>query len=328
MLRSLTPSIECYQRDFSIVAVCVAASCLWVSGCQKTPPAARQIHKVVTTRSQLRSVDLAEQYACQIQASRHVEIRPPEKGMLKTLAVNEGQTVQEGDLLCVIAPTSEPISLPSTGIQVTAPFEGLVGQFQRQAGGFVERGDVITTLSDCSTAWVYFNVPEARFLDYQAEKNLQQDARIELVLSGGDAFPETGKIAAIAADFNVETGAIGFRADFPNPGGLLRHGQRGNVIVHHEQPDALVIPRQAAFELLHQHFVYVVDKANIVHRQEIEIQREVDDFFVIQGVSVGDRIVLQGAGLIADGERVECEDGPADATAALHSPRAAAHPSH
>ena len=36
-------------------------------------------------------------------------------------------------------------------------------------------------------------------------------------------FPQPGKIGAIEAKFNNETGNIAFRADFPNPDGLLRH---------------------------------------------------------------------------------------------------------
>ena len=45
-------------------------------------------------------------------------------------------------------------------------------------------------------------------------------------------FPQSGKIGAIEAEFNNETGNIAFRADFPNPDGLLRHGQTGTMLIH------------------------------------------------------------------------------------------------
>ena len=48
----------------------------------------------------------------------------------------------------------------------------------------------------------------------------------------GNKFPQPGKIGAIEAKFNNETGNIAFRADFPNPDGLLRHGQTGTVLIH------------------------------------------------------------------------------------------------
>ena len=51
---------------------------------------------------------------------------------------------------------------------VRAPFDGLLGRFQQQAGESGQGGDALTTLSDTSVMWVYFNVPEARYLEYKA----------------------------------------------------------------------------------------------------------------------------------------------------------------
>ena len=72
--------------------------------------------------------------------------------------------------------------------------------------------------------------------------------QIELVLANGNKFPQPGKIGAIEADFNNETGNIAFRADFPNPDGLLRHGQTGTVLIHRLVKNAIVIPQRATFE--------------------------------------------------------------------------------
>ncbi len=109
--------------------------------------------------------------------------------------------------------------------------------------------------------WVYFNVPEARYLEYMADPEQdKEEQKIELVLANGNKFPQTGKIGAIEANFNNETGNIPFRADFPNPDGLLRHGQTGNVLIHRTLKNALVIPQRATFEILDKQYVYVVDK--------------------------------------------------------------------
>ena len=109
--------------------------------------------------------------------------------------------------------------------------------------------------------WVYFNVPEARYLEYMADADWDRDGqKIELVLANGSKFPQTGKIGAIEANFNSETGNIPFRADFPNPNGLLRHGQTGNVLIHRTLNNAIVIPQRATFEILDKQYVYVVGK--------------------------------------------------------------------
>ena len=51
--------------------------------------------------------------------------------------------------------------------------------------------------------------------------------QIELMLANRSKFSQTGKLGAIEAKFNSENGNIAFRADFPNPDRLLRHGQTG-----------------------------------------------------------------------------------------------------
>ena len=117
-----------------------------------------------------------------------------------------------------------------------------------------------------------------------------------------------GKIGAIEAKFNNETGNIAFRADFPNPDGLLRHGQTGTVLINRVLKDAIVIPQRATFEILDKRYVYVVGKDDVVHQREIVIQHELDDIFVIEkGLDVNDKIVLEGIRQVRDGEKVEYE---------------------
>ena len=115
---------------------------------------------------------------------------------------------------------------------VKAPFDGIIDRLHDQHGSLVKEGEILTTLSDNSLMWVYFNVPEARYLEYMADVSQdKEDQQIELVLANGNKFQQLGKIGAIEADFNNETGNIPFRADFPNPDRLLRHGQTGNVLI-------------------------------------------------------------------------------------------------
>jgi membrane fusion protein (multidrug efflux system) len=190
-----------------------------------------------------------------------------------------------------------------------APFDGIVDRLHEREGSLVEEGDVLTTLSDNSLMWVYFNVPEARYLEYMAGlSKKQEDPKIELMLADGNKFKESGKIGAIEAKFNNETGNIPFRADFPNPDRLLRHGQTGTVLIHRRLDGAIIIPQRATFEVLDKRYAYVVDKDDVVHQREISIQNELEDIFVIRkGLSVSDKIVLEGIRQIKDGEKVHYE---------------------
>jgi membrane fusion protein (multidrug efflux system) len=194
---------------------------------------------------------------------------------------------------------------------VVAPFDGILDRLHEQLGSFVKEGDTLTTLSDNSVMWVYFNVPENQYLEYMFSRKQHEGDTIELVLASGNKFPQTGKIGAIEANFNNQTGNIPFRADFPNPDRLLRHGQTGTVLINRMLKGAIVIPQRATYEILDKRYVYVVDKDDVVHRREIAVQNEMDDIFVIKkGVGVGDRIVLEGIREVRDGAKVQYEFRP------------------
>jgi membrane fusion protein (multidrug efflux system) len=202
--------------------------------------------------------------------------------------------------------------------EVKAPFDGMVDRLEEQQGSLVDEGDVLTTLSDNSLMWVYFNVPEARYLEYKAAENRRQgslsqltlpNAQIELVLADGSKFDQTaGDTVTVEGQFNNETGNIAFRADFPNPDRLLRHGQTGNVLIHRTLNDAVVIPQRAVFEILDKQYVFVIDEKGIVRQRGIVIQNELEDIFVIEsGLDVKDNIVLEGVRQVRDGEKVHYE---------------------
>jgi membrane fusion protein (multidrug efflux system) len=193
---------------------------------------------------------------------------------------------------------------------VKAPFDGIVDRLEQFPGSLIKEGEVLTTLSDNSVMWVYFNVPEARYLEYMAGlKQANESRKIELVLANGSKFPHVSTNVTIEAKFNNETGNIPFRADFPNPDRLLRHGQTGNILIHRILKNAIVIPQRATFEILDRRYVYVVDKDNVVHQRDIVVQNELDDIFVVKsGLAVNDKIVLEGVQQVHDGqENVECE---------------------
>lgn len=157
--------------------------------------------------------------------------------------------------------------------------------------------------------WVYFNVPESRYLEFKSDRNQdKEDPKIELVLSNGEKFSHFGKLGAIEAVFNSETGSIPFRADFPNPERLLRHGQRGSVIISRVKNNAIVVPQQATFEVDQKRYVYVVDKNNVAHQREVIVQNEFDDQFVVKsGLSADDKVVVDGMRQIHEGDKVEYE---------------------
>ena len=209
---------------------------------------------------------------------------------------------------------------------VKARFDGIVDRLQEREGSLIKERDILTTLSDNSVMWVYFNVPEARYFEYKAlaSKAYQYkavqgktkdnshllelvDSRIELRLANGQMFNySAGNIVTVEGQFDNTTGNIPFRADFPNPDRLLRYGQTGTVLIHKPLKNAVVIPQRATFEILDKRYVYVLDNDNVVHQRPITIQHELEDIFVIEsGVDLSDKIVFDGVQQVHDGQKVE-----------------------
>ena len=272
-----------------------------------------EARKITVTTPQSKAVTFTQQYICQILAHHHIKVRVPQAGYLAAIPIKEGQQVKEGDLMFKFIPIhyekKAEAQNEDKAVSIKAPFDGVVDRLPHQQDSIVQNGETLTTLSDSSLIWVYFNVPEAQYLEYQSA-NLDQhpdDLKIELVLASGDKFDQPGKLGAIGAEFKA--GHLAFRADFPNPDRLLRHGQTGNVLISQVQHDAIVVPQEATFEFFQKRYVYVVGEDNVAHRREIQIQSELEDLFVVKtGVGLDDKIVLEGIRQIRDGDKVEYED--------------------
>lgn len=195
--------------------------------------------------------------------------------------------------------------------EIRAPFDGIMGRFHVRMGSLVDDGDLLTTLSDNREMWVYFNVSEAEYLDYRAQPSHEARTPVRLLLANGQRYEHTGWVETIEADFNNDTGAIAFRARFPNPRGLLRHGETGKVLMSVPLSDALVIPKKATFDVLDKTFVFVVDAANVVHSRAITVATEQPHLFVIaRGLEANETILLDGLRKVRDGAVIDTDYHP------------------
>lgn len=191
--------------------------------------------------------------------------------------------------------------------EIRAPFDGIVDRFLVKQGSLVNEDDLLTTLSDNSKMWVYFNVPEAEYLDYKSKSNTELP-NVNLLMANNKQFPYKGVVETIEADFNNETGNISFRATFPNPHGLLRHGETGNIEMEIPLKNALIIPQKATFEILDKRYVYVVDNDNVVKAREIKIGADIEDLYVVTaGLSENDKILLEGLRKVKENDKIAYE---------------------
>lgn len=191
---------------------------------------------------------------------------------------------------------------------IRAPFDGIIDRFHVRLGSLVDEGDLLTNLSDNSKMWVYFNVPEAEYLDFKTNVKKDNEKEVDLLMANGAKFNYPGIVETIEADFNNETGNIPFRATFNNPNALLRHGETGNILMHTPLKDALLIPQKATFEILDKKYVYIINEEHQVVSREITIGAELPHIYAVtKGLTVNDKILLEGLRLVRENQKIEFE---------------------
>jgi len=203
------------------------------------------------------------------------------------------------------------LSLAHTHLKFTeirAPFDGIIDRFSVRLGSLVDEGELLTSLSDNSKMWVYFNVPEVEYLDYATRAKSDTGIKVELQMANGEVFDHTGKIETIEAEFNNETGNIAFRATFPNPSKILRHGETGNILMPVQLKRAMVIPQKATFDILDKKYVFVVDNNHRVTSKEITIGVEMPHLYTVtSGLQVTDKILIDGLRKVKNNDKISVD---------------------
>lgn len=190
--------------------------------------------------------------------------------------------------------------------EIRAPFDGIMGRFQVRLGSMLEEGELLTTLSDNSHMWVYFNVPEAEYLDLVSSNSLDSLPKVQFQMANSKKFPNLGVIETIESDFNNETGNIAFRATFPNEKKILRHGETGNILMPVPLSNALIIPQKATFEILDKKYVFVVDAEGVIQSREIQVLAEMPHLFVIKGgITAQDKILIEGLRKVENNQKIK-----------------------
>jgi len=190
--------------------------------------------------------------------------------------------------------------------EIRAPFSGIIDRFNVRLGSLLDEGELLTTLADNSKMWGYFNVPEAEYLDYISNDKKAGNAIVVLEMANHKIFDQKGQVETIEADFNNETGNIAFRATFPNPKRMLRHGETGKILMPVIFKKAILIPQRATFDVLDKKFVYIVDANNILKAKQINIAAEMPHLYVVSsGLCSKDKILAEGLGKVKNNERIK-----------------------
>lgn len=185
-------------------------------------------------------------------------------------------------------------------LHVTAPFAGTVGFVDFSRGKLVNSGTELLTLDDLSLMQLDLRIPER----YLSMLSIGMPVTATSSAWGKQVF--TGKVVGIDSRINAETLNLRVRIQFENPENQLKPGMLLNTALAFPAIEAPIIPVQALEYSGTKRYVYVIGSDNKAKRTEVLLGARVENQVVIEsGVSIGDKIVVQGIVNMRDGVLVK-----------------------
>lgn len=195
---------------------------------------------------------------------------------------------------------------------IKSPVSGSASMIPYHVGALVSSNiaEPLVTVADDHEIYAYFSITENQSLDLvhqygSLQQFVQQTPEVELRLSNGITYEQKGRINAISGTVENSTGAVTLRAVFPNAQQLLRDGGAATVLVPIHKKKCIIIPQEATYELQNRIFVYkIVDGKTKATPITIFSQNNGKEYIVEEGLSEGDVIISEGAGLVKEGVEV------------------------
>ncbi len=197
---------------------------------------------------------------------------------------------------------------------ITAPIAGRLGLRRVDAGNLVNANDPsgVVVITQTQPIAVMFTLPEN---DLPAVR--------EPMLAGNtlavDAYDRAdmnrlaeGKLLSIDNQIDIATGTVKLKAEFVNQSDALFPNQFVNIRMKvRTLQNALTIPAAAVQQGNRGAFVYVIEADDIAAVKPVKIgDRSGERVVVLDGIKVGDRVVLEGTDRLRAGAKVRVIGAP------------------
>lgn len=210
--------------------------------------------------------------------------------------------------------------------EVRSPIDGISGVALAQVGNLVAPADPnpLTTVSQLDPIRVSFALSEQEYLRFAeliskvtAEGPAPGEGRLDLILTDGSLYKYKGKGVSSGRAIDPTTGTIPVKAEFPNPGNILRPGQYARVrAVTDTKQAALLVPQRSIREMQGVQQVGIVGDDGKVSMRVVTPGPTFEGLRVIEkGVAKGERVIVEGLQKVREGMTVKPVTAPAPAPA-------------
>lgn len=183
---------------------------------------------------------------------------------------------------------------------VLAPFAGVVKEKRVTPGEYAREGDALIILMQVEPLKLQFELPEK----YSGRLTPGQQVTCEVASLPGQTF--SGKVRTVFPAVSVQSRSVRMEAVLPNPGYRLKPGFFASVRVPLAgAAGSFVVPRAAIVRQEGSEHVFVVtgDRVKLTRVQTgLEAGDKVE---VVSGLRADDRVVVQGAETLRDGDQIK-----------------------
>ena len=189
---------------------------------------------------------------------------------------------------------------------VTAPFDGMAGDTQKDVGAYVNVGEDLVRLSKFDPIDVEFGIADVDRLELDANlKNgqwKQLGRQVSINLGGKDY---NGTLSFIDSVINTNTASVSAKAQIPNPSLEIRPGIFTKVSVEgFYQKNGFKIPQVALKQDLSNTIVYVVQDGKVAKKVVKISAQDTRTATISSGLQDGDQIILDNFKKINVGSKV------------------------
>lgn len=205
--------------------------------------------------------------------------------------------------------------------RVVAPISGRIGKSSVSEGALVsaQQAGVLATIHQLDPIYVDLAQPAARILDLRrqimsGELAARDSAPVTITLEDGTVYPHKGELQFTEMNVNETTGTVVVRALFPNPDHLLLPGMFVRAEIQEGvRGQALLVPQRGVTRDREGNATaLVVNAENKVEVRTLTASRAVGNNWLVEnGLSAGDRVIVEGLQKVAPGATVK----PAEAAA-------------
>jgi len=182
---------------------------------------------------------------------------------------------------------------------IRAPFSGKLGFRMVSLGALVQPGTAIVALDATDTMRVAFSVAETLIPDLAVGGIVNAQA----AAFRGHNF--IGKIHAIGTRVDDVTRAVPVQAVIDNRAGLLKPGMMLNLSILTKSRPLTYVPEAALAPENTRQFVWRIAADNTAEKVSVELGLRTQGWVeILSGVTVGDRIVIEGVGNLRPGRAV------------------------